>query len=128
MDRSFDNIFFSPLLLSFNNLKLKFPHVTTPTIDLLNRFLTYHPAKRITAKEALEHPYFSERPLAKDPELMPTFPEIRNEEFEASRRKRQQVDEKKVATKEEMFSRDFSFSNFDSSFSSKYPAEKKRKM
>jgi len=44
-------------------LKVKFPNATPATIDLLNRFLTYDPVKRITVKEALEHSYFTEKPL-----------------------------------------------------------------
>jgi serine/threonine protein kinase len=42
--------------------------------DLLSQMLTYNPKKRITAAEALKHPYFDETPRAQDPSLMPTFP------------------------------------------------------
>lgn len=62
--------------------------------------------------------------------MMPTFPEIRNEEYENSRRKRQQVEEKKAISKDEMFSRDFSFSSYDPNlnFNPLFPpSEKKRK-
>jgi serine/threonine protein kinase len=31
-------------------------------LDLLERMLEYDPSKRITAAEALEHPYFKEEP------------------------------------------------------------------
>ncbi|KAK9361986.1 kinase-like domain-containing protein [Lipomyces starkeyi] len=47
------------------------------TIELVNNLLTYDPDKRITAKEALQHEYFGERPKALDPGLLPTFPEYR---------------------------------------------------
>jgi serine/threonine protein kinase len=40
---------------------------------LNGRLLTYDPDKRITAREALRHPFFEESPLPKDPEMMPTF-------------------------------------------------------
>ena len=36
--------------------------------------LTYDPSKRITAEEALQHRYFTETPLPKEPEMMPTWP------------------------------------------------------
>eukprot|EP01125_Pyxidicula_operculata_P012913 TRINITY_DN4251_c1_g3_i5.p1 TRINITY_DN4251_c1_g3~~TRINITY_DN4251_c1_g3_i5.p1 ORF type:complete len:521 (+),score=174.19 TRINITY_DN4251_c1_g3_i5:676-2238(+) len=42
--------------------------------DLLRQLLTYNPDKRITASEALRHPYFEEQPIQIDPELMPTWP------------------------------------------------------
>ena len=40
-------------------------------LDLLDRFLTLNPDKRITAKEALEHEYFKSRPLACAPSSLP---------------------------------------------------------
>ncbi len=43
-------------------------------VDLLNRLLTYDPDKRITARQALRHAYFSERPLPRLPQFMPSFP------------------------------------------------------
>ncbi|EFA74779.1 putative protein serine/threonine kinase [Heterostelium album PN500] len=58
----------------YNNLKNKFPHITDQTYDLLSRLLTYDPEKRITAAEALEHPYFKENPPPRDTALMPIFP------------------------------------------------------
>ena len=41
---------------------------------MLDKMLRYYPEKRITAREALAHPYFSVRPVAKDESMMPTFP------------------------------------------------------
>jgi serine/threonine protein kinase len=48
--------------------------ITEQCYDLLLRMLTYDPKKRITAVEALQHPYFTESPRAKRPEYMPTWP------------------------------------------------------
>lgn len=43
-------------------------------IDILVRMLDYNPATRLTAKEALRHPYFvSEMPRPCAESLMPTF-------------------------------------------------------
>ena len=36
----------------------KFPFISDAGIDLLMKFLTYDPEYRITAEEALQHPYF----------------------------------------------------------------------
>lgn len=41
-----------------SQLRQKFPYVTAAGIDLLSRLLTYDPEQRITAQEALHHPYF----------------------------------------------------------------------
>ena len=39
-----------------------------------DRFLTYDPAKRITAEEALNHTYLKKHPLPIDPSIFPTWP------------------------------------------------------
>lgn len=36
--------------------------------------LTMDPKQRITAEEALQHPYFTESPPPQHPSMMPTFP------------------------------------------------------
>ncbi|XP_037973667.2 cyclin-dependent kinase 11B [Plutella xylostella] len=43
-------------------------------LALLNGFLTYDPANRITADAALDHAYFKEQPVAIDPAMFPTWP------------------------------------------------------
>ena len=76
-------------------LRQKFPHVTSACIDLLAKMLTYDPDERITAAEALQHPYFrwesagvtwlvlrlhtgltSESPAPKHPDLFSSFPSV----------------------------------------------------
>lgn len=44
-------------------------------VDLLSRMLRLDPSERITAEEALRHPWFDEFPRATEQALMPTFPE-----------------------------------------------------
>ncbi|PIN26381.1 Protein kinase PITSLRE [Handroanthus impetiginosus] len=66
----------------YNLLRKKFPATSftgSPVLsdagfDLLNKLLTYDPAKRITAEAALNHEWFREVPLPKSKEFMPTFP------------------------------------------------------
>lgn len=41
-----------------HQLRQKFPYVTTACIDLLAQLLSYDPEQRISAAEALKHPYF----------------------------------------------------------------------
>ncbi|XP_059302502.1 cyclin-dependent kinase G-2-like [Lycium ferocissimum] len=50
------------------------PVLSDAGFDLLNKFLTYDPEKRITVDAALNHEWFREVPLAKPNELMPVFP------------------------------------------------------
>jgi hypothetical protein len=42
----------------------------------MNALLTYNPQTRITAREALNHPYFRASPFPVDPDVMPTFPTL----------------------------------------------------
>ncbi|XP_023723749.1 cyclin-dependent kinase 11B isoform X3 [Cryptotermes secundus] len=48
--------------------------ITDLGMDLMNRFLTYDPAQRVTAEDALHHDYFEEAPLPIDPAMFPTWP------------------------------------------------------
>jgi serine/threonine protein kinase len=61
MEVSLDGIEF---LKKFDKKKINFskyiPNATKEAIDLLNKLLQYSPLKRLTAKEALAHPYFEE--------------------------------------------------------------------
>ena len=59
----------------YNNLHNRFRQKLTKLgFDLMNRFLTYCPSRRITAEEALKHEFFSESPLPIDPSMFPTWP------------------------------------------------------
>jgi len=58
----------------YNNIRSRFPFLSEKGLDLMSKLLTYDPEKRITAEEALKHPYFKESPLPKDPSMFPTFP------------------------------------------------------
>ena len=42
-----------------HQFRQKFPYLTVAGIDLLSSLLTYDPESRISADEALQHPYFS---------------------------------------------------------------------
>ncbi|KAJ8682784.1 hypothetical protein QAD02_018576 [Eretmocerus hayati] len=58
-----------------NNLRQRFTlSLSDAGIELLTKFLTYDPAQRITADEALKHTYFTESPLPIDPSMFPTWP------------------------------------------------------
>eukprot|EP01118_Nematostelium_gracile_P002232 TRINITY_DN1246_c0_g1_i1.p1 TRINITY_DN1246_c0_g1~~TRINITY_DN1246_c0_g1_i1.p1 ORF type:complete len:488 (+),score=132.10 TRINITY_DN1246_c0_g1_i1:77-1540(+) len=75
----------------YNHLKNKFTgQITEACFDLMNKMLTYDPEKRITAAEALQHPYFQESPRAKDPDLMPTWPSSN------SKKRRSSMDEEQM--------------------------------
>ena len=52
----------------------KFPKLSRSGLSLLQGLLTYDPDRRLTARQAIRHPYFNELPLAKLPQDMPYFP------------------------------------------------------
>lgn len=59
----------------YNTLRGKFgQYLSDQGFNLLNRFLTYNPAKRIFGNEALSHEYFKESPHPVDPSMFPTWP------------------------------------------------------
>lgn len=57
-----------------SRLKTLFPHLSKQGIYLLEDILRYNPEERLTAREILQHPWFSEDPRMARRELMPTFP------------------------------------------------------
>lgn len=71
----------------YNNLKVKIPFLTAEGFDLLNKFLTYDPPKRISAHQALSHHFFSEKPLPKAVDMMPTFPTTHERGYRHNKRK-----------------------------------------
>lgn len=62
----------------YNNLNHRFHWLSEEGSTLLNEFLMYNPVKRISASKAIRSPYFRQKPLPVDPELMPTYPHLRN--------------------------------------------------
>lgn len=59
----------------YNQLRNKFGSLLTDKgFDLMNRFLTYNPTRRISAEEALKHEYIREAPAPVDPSMFPTWP------------------------------------------------------
>lgn len=59
---------------SISNLRKKFQMLSDTGLNLLLNFLTYDPNQRITAEEALKHPYFNEFPPPIDPAEFPQWP------------------------------------------------------
>lgn len=55
-----------------------FSQIDSSAFTLLKSFLCYDPLKRISVFDALNHYYFTDRPKACDPRLLPSYPEIRN--------------------------------------------------
>ena len=78
----------------YNNLKQKFHWLSEAGSKLLNDFLMYDLEKRITAKKARGCVYFKEKPLPIDPEMMPTYPHLRNTKPQVYRKLPAEEDEK----------------------------------
>ncbi len=58
----------------YNNLRKRFNYLSSNGLDLINDMLCYDPDNRLSAKSALDHSFFTENPLPKDPSLFPSFP------------------------------------------------------
>uniref|UniRef100_A0A1I7XU81 cyclin-dependent kinase n=1 Tax=Heterorhabditis bacteriophora TaxID=37862 RepID=A0A1I7XU81_HETBA len=89
----------------YNQLRKKFPAamINETGFKLLNKFLTYDPERRITAAEALKHPWFTEDPQPTPSEMFPTFP-AKSEQHKAPPKIEKQS-EKKVEVVSVYFSR-----------------------
>ncbi|XP_059106321.1 cyclin-dependent kinase 11B-like [Peromyscus eremicus] len=58
----------------YNNLRKRFGALLSDQgFELMNKFLTYYPARRINAEDGLKHEYFRETPLPIDPSMFPTW-------------------------------------------------------
>ena len=68
------NLKFQP----YNNLKQRFPRLSEKGRKFMNNLLMFDPEQRISAKQALESDYFTEKPLPIEPVMMPTYPHLRN--------------------------------------------------
>lgn len=53
------------------------PMLSPQGLDLIEGLLTYDPERRLTCKQAMEHEWFLEAPLPKDPHLFPSWPNHR---------------------------------------------------
>ncbi|XP_078001898.1 cyclin-dependent kinase 11B isoform X8 [Phascolarctos cinereus] len=59
----------------YNNLRKRFGALLSDQgFDLMNKFLTYYPGRRINAEDGLKHEYFRETPLPIEPSMFPTWP------------------------------------------------------
>jgi cell division cycle 2-like protein len=56
-------------------------------LELLLQLLQWDPKKRITAKDALDHAWFKQKPLPVNRELLPTFPSLNKEVRQKALRK-----------------------------------------
>ncbi|GMK53442.1 hypothetical protein CspeluHIS016_0100280 [Cutaneotrichosporon spelunceum] len=68
---------------TFSTLRQKFKHLTSNGHALMAALLCYDPERRISASEAVEHPYFFEDPLPKPPDQFPSFPSVASGERRA---------------------------------------------
>ncbi|OCF42143.1 CMGC/CDK protein kinase [Kwoniella heveanensis CBS 569] len=64
----------NPIGPMFSVLRQKFKHLSYEGHNLLSGLLAYDPERRTSAEEGGRHPYFTENPLPKHPDLFASFP------------------------------------------------------
>ncbi|WVN88459.1 uncharacterized protein L203_103670 [Cryptococcus depauperatus CBS 7841] len=64
----------NPIGPMYSTLRQKFKHLTSNGHGLLSSLLFYNPRRRISAEEGGHHPYFTEHPMPKHPDLFSSFP------------------------------------------------------
>lgn len=74
----------------YNNLSDRLPGLHSAGLGLLDSLLTYRPRHRLSARDALQHAYFTTRPLGVAEDFMPTFPSFHDEDVEQQRQARVQ--------------------------------------
>ncbi|KAF1319770.1 Cmgc/cdk protein kinase, partial [Globisporangium splendens] len=74
-----DAFHFDATRYSYNNIRKVLPDLSDKGIDLINQMLTYDPQIRISAEDAIAHPYFREKPFPQESSMMPTFPSLHPE-------------------------------------------------
>lgn len=71
-------------------------YLTDCGIDLLQGLFALNPAKRLSAKDALQHPWFGEEPAMA--EKMPVFPEMNKvSRDQLKRNRRKSLDDRQIA-------------------------------
>ncbi|KAE8230538.1 hypothetical protein CF326_g4459 [Tilletia indica] len=60
----------------YSALRSKFKYCSDSCLDLLKKLLAYDPAQRLSADEALSHPWFSESPAPAHPDSFGSFPSV----------------------------------------------------
>lgn len=75
----------------FNRIRSTFPDLSLAGVDLLKGLLAYDPRERMTAHDALQHPYLYEEPLPCPVELMPAFPVLASRSAAAGRKRRRSL-------------------------------------
>lgn len=104
---------------SKSKLRDKFPKIAVDErdmflsdvgLDLLNKMLTFDPSKRITATEAIEHPWFTEEPEICETYRMTTlFPTNEIPREHLRKRRIKSVDKEQQKQREEMYENDQRF-------------------
>ncbi|RSH83893.1 hypothetical protein EHS25_005137 [Saitozyma podzolica] len=64
----------NPIGPNFSSLRQRFKHLSSDGNSLMSALLCYDPDRRIAAEDAGKHPYFTENPLPKHPDLFASFP------------------------------------------------------